>query len=450
MTYATLDTSVDRGAPFELYEFTMLDGSLSWNYCDSLEGYPGYVSTQITRSNIVRDAELIGSGLSITTAYNNPLALDLLANLSSYPIKVLIKAGHVGDPDGQLLPIYRGMVAGVHFNGAQAEITCVSRFALSTQKKIPWITTQAGCNWELGGEGCGVNLTSFTSSTVIHPSDQSGNALTVALASTKPDGYYSGGYLRRPFVDGATRFIRKHVGDQLLLDRPFTGMSASGDVYHLVPGCKKTESDCQSRYSNLSNYLGWSRLPSVNPFNRSAFYLSSTPSAPASSWELPPPYAGYSLLAKDHTVISYGFSALEGFLRVSGFTTSFYLDGTADFTVGHVTGTRREGWAWSDPTPLPSGAADLFDVYFSAPVILEGPSSTSLIGVLMSGGTPVLGGTPTVDTWIHLTSPVTLQVMVEDTDGAFNHFKVKVPYRIRERSSGFWRAQGDLFLESNI
>ena len=445
MTYSALDTSIDRGAPFELYEFTMLEGSRSWKYCDSPEGYAGYASTQITRSNIVRDAEQIGSGLSITVAHDTPLALELLESLSSYPIKVLIKAGHVGDPDGQLLPIYRGMVAGVHFNGAQAEITCVSRYALSTQKKIPWITTQAGCNWELGGEGCGVNLASFTSASVVYPTDQSGSTLTVDIAALKPDGYYDGGYVRRPFTDGSTRFIRRHVGSQLLLDRPFVDMStAGGDVYYFVPGCKKTEGDCATRYSNLANYLGWSRLPSVNPFNRSAFYLSSTPSAPASSWELPPPYSGYSLVAREKTVVSSSYNSDHCQLVIY-----VNLDGSRVYLVADGAGVRSEGDAWVSPTPLPLGAPSLFDILFDSPVILEGSGSVRLELTLVGGGTPATSGeSPAYGVWLQLTSTVSARLSVLDDNRG--HFRVKIGYRIRERSSGFWRVQSNLYFQSSI
>ena len=83
MTYAAVDSTVDRGQPYELFEITVPGSSQAWYYTTETEArtYAGhtYAPEAITRGEITREAGAIGSGISIVVPDTNSLALTLLA-----------------------------------------------------------------------------------------------------------------------------------------------------------------------------------------------------------------------------------------------------------------------------------------------------------------------------------------------------------------------------------
>jgi hypothetical protein len=377
MTFTTTDQSVDAGAPIELFEFT--EGARAWRFTTRsvpvTHGGATYLPAAITRGSIIRDAGSLGDPLQITLPDTNPLALEMLAGLVMHQTAVRVLRLHLSDPDMGARVLFQGVTTGVSFQGASATVSCGSQYALASRRQIASTSFQAGCNLTWGSSRCGVNREVYRVDTTAVASDQVGRTLTLP-ALISPAAHFNGGRVR---LGSAERFIEKHAaGGVLTLNYPFGGLTSSAQALAVYPDCKKTEADCASRYNNLPNYLGWSRLPSINPYNRSAYYLEEavTVAPPAGSTGDIPSGGGSGGGggggggALDGYQVRLLPSALEytrtnqhddGFRVVFTFTMEGYLlvrwdfmsaDPNASFVRGSVE-TSLPGM-WADPRPLPA------------------------------------------------------------------------------------------------
>lgn len=370
MTHATYDTGADTGAPFELYEFTVPGASLVWRYTNqpSVVTYAAadYEPAVISHGQVTQQAASVGATTSIECADDNPFALAMLASLSSRPVRVVIRQIHRDDPDAEATTLFIGLVTGVSFEGAKASLPCGSRYALSSKRRVPWLTYQAGCNWEWGGAGCGVNRDAYRVTAGLVAGDQTGRVLTVAAADGFADGYFSGGWVERPST-GATWFIEEHSGANLTVALPVSPLGSTSEDFYFYPGCQKNESYCLATFDNLDNYLGYPRLPSINPFSRSAYYQSGVADIPdpGDTWAMPD---GYQLVLSDQTVtIDQRGSALysgETSYRVP-VAVQFLPTGYAKVTVGAT--VTLTGGVWLNPKNPPAGLAEQIDFYVETP-----------------------------------------------------------------------------------
>jgi hypothetical protein len=135
----------------------------------------------------------------------------------------------------------------------------------------------------------------------------------------------------------------------------------------LYPGCQKNESYCSATFDNLDNYLGYPRLPSINPFGRSAYYQSGVADIPdpGDTWAMPD---GYQLVLSDQTVTADE----RGSIMYAGATNyqipvgiEFLPTGYAKVTVG--TTVTLTGGVWLNPKTPPAGLAEQIDFYVETP-----------------------------------------------------------------------------------
>jgi hypothetical protein len=209
-----------------------------------------------------------------------------------------------------------------------------------------------------------VNRETYRVDTTAVASDQVGRTLTLPALSAAA-GHFNGGRVK---LGTTERFVEKHAaGGVLTLNYPFGSLTSSAQVVAVYPDCKKNEADCSGRYSNLANYLGWSRLPSVNPYNRSAYYLeeASAVAPPAGSYGDLPGVPGYQVVLPpvalryergvdpDGVEVTFTFTA-AGYLLVRWASKSY----TLGYTIYEVEAAASGMWA--SPRPLPAwGDIDL-------------------------------------------------------------------------------------------
>lgn len=390
MTYAALDTSADAGAPYELFEF--VEGVRAWRYTTSPSadtwGGQQWLPRPVMRDAVVRDSTSLGDPIVVTLPDNDPLALELLAGMSVHLVTVKIRQLHRGDADAQARVLFTGMVSGVSFQGAEAKISCGSRYALTSKRRIAPTTYQAACNLTWGSSRCGVNAETYRVNTTAAASDQVGRTLTLASLVGYPDGHFNGGEV---VLGGARRFIERHEkldnplvfesAGKLTLSYPLGGLTTTPAAISVYPNCQKTEADCTNRYNNLPNYLGWTRLPSVNPYNRSAFYLQDggTVAPPSGSVADLPGYPGYQITLAPVTQAYDLHDGTQG-LRTwwtFRFTATGYLyvlrqvsPASNDYVL-YESETAAAGM-WGSPRPTPGFG----DVEVRVDVALQGPLSS--------------------------------------------------------------------------
>jgi len=432
MTYATYDTGTDTAAPFELYEFTVPGSTLVWRYTNQPAAvtYSGqeYTPATIAHEQIAQQAGSVGASTSIEVADDNPLAVALLAGLSSRPVQVTIREIHRDDPDQQPATVFVGLVTGVSVDGGKATLPCGSRYALASKRRVPWLTYQAGCNWEWGGTGCGVDRTAYRVSVTLAPEDQEGRAITVAAAASYADGYFSSGWIER--VDtGETRFVELHVGDNLLLAAPWADVAGG---YYLFPGCQKNEAYCAGVFNNLVHYLGFPRLPSLNPFNRSAYYQTGVPDIPdpGDTWDLPD---GYQLVLVDQsiTIDQRAWPITLSGATYYGLGLRFLPSGYAYLLVNGMAYVLTGG-TWINPKDPPPSLPASLEFFIEEPVVNAHP---------LSGGRP-LSSVTGFDAWIDATGTVECSLQFELSDllvGAVS-YDTEFVVRVRDKAVGLVRA----------
>ena len=440
MTYQSNDLSTDSGAPIELYEFTVPGSSLAWRLTNAPAAEGDYLPAPISHGDISQSAGNVGATTSIEVADQNPVAVAMLAGLSSRPVQVVIREKHRGDTDSEEQQVFVGLVTGVSFAGAKATLTCGSRYALVSKRRVPWLTFQAGCNWEWGGVGCGVNRNTYRVTLSLTSASQSERTLTASAAASQDDGYYSGGWVERAST-GETRFVEEHAGDQLLLALPWAELSATAEDYYLFPGCQKTEAYCASAFSNLDNYLGWPRLPSINPFNRSAYYQTGVPDVPDPG-DTDDTGTGYSLVLSNQTInvefgigseLAYNYPIEMGVtFEPSGILTC-WVNGVG-YALSAVYGSGvATGGAWINPKP-PVG------------------DRAWLTGYEVSVLTPTLGygsitAVDNIGTWMPADETATFSATQNATSSPVT---MTFPCRVRDAGTGLVRVGADVTIRATF
>lgn len=437
MTYAAIDTSADQGQPYELFAITVPGSTLAWYFTTEAEArtYASHTYTPeaISRGEIVREAGAIGSGISITVPDTNDLALTLLAGLTTDVVNITIRQFHRSDSEARV--VFIGTISGVQFSGATATITAGPRNTLASKRKVLWLTYQASCNWAWGEDTCGVNRDTFRTDASLGVSAQTGRVLTVPALSGAASGDYNGGTVER-IATNERRFIASQVAGALTLSHPFAGLTSTAETFHIFPGCRNTEADCLTRFSNLDNYLGFAHLPDINPYRRSAYYLSSTAEIPdpGDTYNIPE-FPGYHLFLENraYTLSVMRDSGDGGSIdpSVEAGTITFNTDGSVSVTqVNNTAGTSIVTPMvsfWAEPKPIPSGLPALFEVNVSM------PDNISVI--------PGAGGDP-FDTWLPLTSTRVFNYLWSSPIGRTG---VTI-FNIRTVADGLVRVQGTITL----
>jgi uncharacterized phage protein (TIGR02218 family) len=445
MTYATLDTSTDAGAPYELFEFT--EAARAWRYTTGpgavTWGGQQWLPRPIMREAINRDSGSIGDPLRITLPDNDPLALELLAGMTMHQVAVRVRQVHRGDPDAEARIMFSGLVSGVSFQGASAVIYCASRYAMVSKRRIAPTTYQAGCNLTWGSSRCGINAELYRVDSTATASDQVGRVLTVAALSGYAVGHFNGGQV---VFGGTRRFVEKHAaGGALTLSYPLGGLTSAPAAVAVYPDCKKTESDCISRYNNLPNYLGWTHLPSINPYNRSAYYLEEAEvvAPPSGATGDLPGYPGYQITLAPVTVNLPNMTYTSSRVTLEFTSNGSLLLRTVVYRYSEGGGEDNPGlpggWylsqdvtlpvpgMWASPRPTPGYGDTTFRVDVLAPPVEGGPNLAVLTGFAQ---------------WVDPSPSVLVAI-----DAAPQHLLGGTwvfTIRIRNRTTGIMIAQGDL------
>lgn len=265
MTYATYETSLELGAPIELYEF--IQGTQSWRYVSAVDGVTYltkyYAPSPVKRDRFKQTTDTFKDGLSLAFPRDDAFASQFLGFAPDLVTTVTVLRGHYGDPDVEFQVHWKGRVVGAKTSGSEVVVECESVF---TSIRRPGLRAryEYTCRHTLYGRGCNVAAAAHeVSGSVL---TLNGLAIDVAAAALMPDGYYTGGMLTAP--SGATRFLVNHTGSTLTLSRLLPEL-VGGTAVKLYPGCDHLTETCFNKFNNLSNFGGFPFIPSTNPFGGS-------------------------------------------------------------------------------------------------------------------------------------------------------------------------------------
>ncbi len=269
MAYQTYEISQYNGAPIELFRFADDVSARTWTFTtgeDAIsDGSISYLPDVLSRTSIKQSSTKASDGMQIKLPSGSSLAQQFLAYLPARPIAVIAQRLQRNDAALERVTFFTGAVVTVAFESdGMATFSC-QPVTKSLGKKVPWPVYKAGCTWALYEDGCGVVRTVYATPVGTYVS--SGLTLSSAAIGTKPDGWFSNGYVEYP-PTGERRYIISHVGDTITLNYPFLGLPIAADLVAYA-GCQRTASVCSSKFSNLPNYLGFDYIPELNPYDTS-------------------------------------------------------------------------------------------------------------------------------------------------------------------------------------
>lgn len=370
MTFDSVNTSRELSEPVELFEFVIPGTNSAWHYTSSefpiTFGGQVYSPEAIKRTTVTIESGRLDGSTDILVPEECGVAQALFLGLAARPVEVRVISMFPGDEAHQIE--FTGIFTAINFDGATAKITCGSRYSMAVKRKVLWATFQAGCNLAWGSQRCGVSKEQYSTLVMIGPMDVEGSVVNISALNAAQDYRYNSGYVKR-VSDGDTRFIQNQIAGSVTLSGMFPNLLAA-EEFIIYPGCKKTEKDCDITFGNLENYLGWTHLPSINPFNRSAYYQTGAAIAPpAGSNSSFPGLDGYSVKMSDVDVsyVAYGQFTLTLTFRKNGHlnvqvssANSIFgqneLGNRTSYVIGTYVDQNLPG-CWADPLPLPNDTA---------------------------------------------------------------------------------------------
>ncbi len=270
MTFETFETSIQDGAPVELYEFRR--DSLRWRYTSGADSVTidgnTYSPVPINRSAIENTSAADKTSIKIEVARDNPVADLFRITPPSDVVLLYVYRYHRTDNDKRTLWI--GRVMNCEWRGSLATLSCepvtVSMNRMGLRRMY-----QRSCPHKLYGAKCGLTRATYEVTGAVD--SISGLVVSVSEADALADGYFTGGGLEWVNGDGVTerRLITDHTAAALTLSLAITDLAVA-DTVTIYPGCAKTTAACLDKFNNLNNYGGFPYIPTKNPFDGSLSY----------------------------------------------------------------------------------------------------------------------------------------------------------------------------------
>lgn len=265
MTYAAYDNTVEQGIPVELYLFSRQGefwAFTSWHEIYNFQNRD-YIPLPVSRSRIKDTGNLNKDSLTIPFPISNSFALSLSQVTPEFPTLLTIYRVHADDPDQEGRVYWTGRVIGAEGGESRINVECES---IATAMKHPGLRVRYELNcWKsVYSPQCGVDKAAHRHTSNLSAIAADGVSLTLDGASGFADGYFQAGFVEIPgnFV---SRTVLSHTGTTLVIDRPLPGLTTGSDL-NAYPGCDRSLSICNSRFSNLVNNGSFPYIPTVNPF----------------------------------------------------------------------------------------------------------------------------------------------------------------------------------------
>jgi hypothetical protein len=277
MSYDTYETSVQDGAPIELYTFVR--GATVWSYTssevayvdDSVDPAVTYACLSIDHDAIETSAEELRNNLELDVPRTMPLVEVFQVIAPTQVVTVYLRELHRGS--GEIVPRWKGRVISCDINGGTATLSCEPLSTSLKRGSLPDLI-QVPCNRVLFDARCGLDPDLWDHATTI--TAISGSALTVGslgALDSSTDLPYAGGEVIWTDDDGnpVSRFIESVSGLVLTLNRPLYDAAVS-DAVVLLPGCDHSYATCRDIYGNLDNHGGRPHLSTKNPMSGQAVF----------------------------------------------------------------------------------------------------------------------------------------------------------------------------------
>lgn len=267
MTYEALETGVG-GAPIEMFLFQLWESCWQYTSSDTTQEHEGrtYVPRTVSRGAFERNDEAGSSTVTIRVDRTLKVADQFIDGSSPRPVSATIYRKHRAD--GEVIVLFRGVVANAEVLGEEVVLTCVSPLS-AEDKSIPRELIMRTCPHVHFGTRCQLDPDDYavTGGSVQSVTDYGRQIDLTGLSWTYDADHFNAGVLMKN-SNGARGFIRDSKGLYLArvhLLTPIPGLTG-GDAVTLWPGCDRKHTTCRDKFDNIPNFGGFPLHPERNPF----------------------------------------------------------------------------------------------------------------------------------------------------------------------------------------
>jgi uncharacterized phage protein (TIGR02218 family) len=287
---ATVALLATREAMFAtLIQFSLLNGagSLYYTSSDWPLKFNGNTYQTAMNSGVVIDRK--GSKAKIKWnigTHVNTLAIDVLANNAKVNGQDFFAAVKQGVFDGATVTFYRAywnrttsfmnpilpvgvvqMFAGhvAQIDSSRSKVTFTIKDYMDLLNiQLPRNLYQGGCLNTLYDTACTLNANSFMETGGVTSGSSASVVNNTTLTGTT--GVYDQGKITftSGLNNGISRSVKQYINGSpttIALLSPFPNTPANGDTFKVFQGCNKTQSTCNTKFSNLINFRGFPYIP---------------------------------------------------------------------------------------------------------------------------------------------------------------------------------------------
>lgn len=256
----------------DLYTFTLATGEI-YRYTDADADIAanGFVFDS-NSLNLKRSSIKTSIGIQVDTMNIEVFAKDGDV-ISSKPFLQALANGYVdgaqvqleraimttfGDTTNGTIKMFLGRVSELSFNRTLAQISVKSMIEL-LNIKMPRNLYQLSCLHTVYDSGCTVLKSSFlTAGTVLTATNS-----TLTFTDLKANGFFDQGIIE--FTSGQNiglkRTVKAHTTGNVSLALYLPSTPLTGDTFNIYPGCDRTQSTCDAKFSNLAHFRGYPYIP---------------------------------------------------------------------------------------------------------------------------------------------------------------------------------------------
>jgi len=264
----TQELTLETNAPIELYEIYLK--SQTYYYANAEQditlGAQTYTALAISRNKIKTHMSSKVDEISITFDNTDRVFAATFLSGNFQGKQIIIKKvlrGHLDSAD-KYIPMFDGRVDGANIGVQTVSVRAVSWLDAVT-KRYPGRTFQKQCNYKLGDTACNV----ITSSAV---NMQTGSIIGASSSTiytnslSEDDDHWNNGHIE--ITAGTNAGYSRPVRDfasgtpaHIVLRLPFPTPCDVTSVFSIHRGCNKTENECNTKFSNITNYGGFPTIP---------------------------------------------------------------------------------------------------------------------------------------------------------------------------------------------
>lgn len=270
MSFESVETSKERGRPYELYRFQYGPSEIdSYKYTNSVTDIGDFKAIPINRDSYKTTGKAERDQQNITMPVTTDLAKLLLPYPTPIPVEITIWQGHHGEPEQMV--VWVGRILSNAYKGNEIALTCESTL-ISLKRQGLRRRYQLGCPFVLYGPDCKVDRAAFTRDAEIIDIQNGVPQFNAGWNGTFPIAKFVGGVLRWQSTHGVEyRSIRAATAGSVTFNGALRDLEI-GMIVQLILGCNHRMADCRDVFDNILNFGGQPWIPLQNPTKHSNFW----------------------------------------------------------------------------------------------------------------------------------------------------------------------------------